>query len=180
MSIFDHGAALVPDVITEAEEERILLRISQAPWLTELSRRVQHYGFRYNYRGRAKTAKRASWSRAGRSRARRNRARRPVRRTGRAPLCSGWRYERYWTCVYHRWGRRTGRRSRGLATKSLKRSVVGGVGCDHGKSERRGSCRWWRAKRDTWHGAKKGPIPRRSEGPALSGRGGAAVMRRRS
>ncbi len=53
MSIFDHGAALVPDVITEAEEERILLRISQAPWLTDLSRRVQHYGFRYNYRGPA-------------------------------------------------------------------------------------------------------------------------------
>ena len=51
MSIFDHGAALVPDVVTEAEEERILLRISQAPWMTDLSRRVQHYGFRYNYRG---------------------------------------------------------------------------------------------------------------------------------
>ena len=50
MSIFDHGAALVPDVVTEAEEERILLRISQAPWMTDLSRRVQHYGFRYDYR----------------------------------------------------------------------------------------------------------------------------------
>ena len=53
MTIFDQGAALVPDVITEAEEERILLRISQAPWMTDLSRRVQHYGFRYNYRGPA-------------------------------------------------------------------------------------------------------------------------------
>ena len=53
MTIFDHGAALVPDIVTEAEEERILLRISQAPWLTDLSRRVQHYGFRYNYRGAA-------------------------------------------------------------------------------------------------------------------------------
>ena len=31
MSIFDHGAALVPDVVTEAEEERILLRVSQVP-----------------------------------------------------------------------------------------------------------------------------------------------------
>ena len=46
-SIFDHGATLVPDIVTEAEEERILLRISQAPWMTDLSRRVQHYGFRY-------------------------------------------------------------------------------------------------------------------------------------
>ena len=51
-SIFDHGATLVPDIVTEAEERRILLRISQAPWMTDLSRRVQHYGFRYDYRQR--------------------------------------------------------------------------------------------------------------------------------
>ena len=50
MSIFQHGAALVPDVVTEAEERRILLRIAQAPWMTDLSRRVQHYGSRYDYR----------------------------------------------------------------------------------------------------------------------------------
>ena len=50
MTIFDHGATLVPDIVTESEEERILLRISQAPWMTDLSRRVQHYGFRYDYR----------------------------------------------------------------------------------------------------------------------------------
>ena len=50
MSIFDQGARLVPDLVTEAEERRILLRISQAPWLTDLSRRVQHYGYRYDYR----------------------------------------------------------------------------------------------------------------------------------
>ena len=56
MTIFHQGAALVPDIVTEAEEERILLRISQAPWLADLSRRVQHYGFRYNYRGPANGA----------------------------------------------------------------------------------------------------------------------------
>ena len=50
-SIFHHGARIVPDFITVPEEERILLRISQASWLTELSRRVQHYGFAYDYRG---------------------------------------------------------------------------------------------------------------------------------
>ena len=50
-SIFAHGAVLVPDVVTPAEEARIRLRIDEAPWLTELSRRVQHYGFRYDYRG---------------------------------------------------------------------------------------------------------------------------------
>ena len=52
MTVFGHGAALVPDIVTEAEERRILLRIAQAPWMTDLSRRVQHYGFRYDYRQR--------------------------------------------------------------------------------------------------------------------------------
>ena len=46
-SIFAHGAVIVPDFVTPAEEARILLRIGEAPWLAELSRRVQHYGFRY-------------------------------------------------------------------------------------------------------------------------------------
>ncbi len=50
-SIFAQGAVIVPDFVTPAEEERILLRISQAPWMTELSRRVQHYGYRYSYTG---------------------------------------------------------------------------------------------------------------------------------
>ena len=49
--IFAHGAVIVPDFVTPTEEARILLRIGQAPWLTELSRRVQHFGFRYDYRG---------------------------------------------------------------------------------------------------------------------------------
>ena len=53
MTVFDRGAEIVPDVVTEAEERRILLRIGQARWLDELSRRVQHYGFRYDYRARA-------------------------------------------------------------------------------------------------------------------------------
>ena len=50
-SIFAAGAVLVPDFVTPAEEARLLLRIAEAPWLPELSRRVQHYGFRYDYRG---------------------------------------------------------------------------------------------------------------------------------
>ena len=53
-SIFAHGAVIVPDFVTPAEETRILLRIAGAPWLTELRRRVQHYGFRYSYRGTAR------------------------------------------------------------------------------------------------------------------------------
>ena len=55
-SIFDAGACIVPDFITPAEEDRILLRISQSPWLTELRRRVQHYGYRYDYAGKAAPA----------------------------------------------------------------------------------------------------------------------------
>ena len=50
-SVFARGAVIVPDFVTPAEEARILLRIAGAPWLTELRRRVQHYGFRYDYRG---------------------------------------------------------------------------------------------------------------------------------
>ena len=50
-SIFAAGAVLVPDFVTPAEEARILLRIGEAPWMTELRRRVQHYGYRYAYRG---------------------------------------------------------------------------------------------------------------------------------
>ena len=50
-SVFAQGAVIVPDFVTPAEEERILLRIAQAPWMTELRRRVQHYGYRYDYRG---------------------------------------------------------------------------------------------------------------------------------
>ena len=50
-SIFASGAVIVPDIVIQAEERRILLRVSQAPWMTDLSRRVQHYGYRYNYRG---------------------------------------------------------------------------------------------------------------------------------
>ena len=46
-SIFAQGAAIVPDFITPAEETRILQRIHEAPWLGDLSRRVQHYGYRY-------------------------------------------------------------------------------------------------------------------------------------
>ncbi len=51
VSVFARGAVIVPDFVTPAEEERLLLRICAAPWLTELRRRVQHYGYRYDYRG---------------------------------------------------------------------------------------------------------------------------------
>ncbi|MDE0174228.1 MAG: alpha-ketoglutarate-dependent dioxygenase AlkB [Defluviicoccus sp.] len=49
--IFSSGAVLVPDFVTSAEEDRILQRIGAAVWLTQLSRRVQHYGYVYDYGG---------------------------------------------------------------------------------------------------------------------------------
>ena len=55
-SIFDAGAYILPDFITPAEEDRILLRIAQAPWITDLRRRVQHYGYRYDYAGNSAPA----------------------------------------------------------------------------------------------------------------------------
>ncbi len=87
------------------------------------------------------------WSRAGRSRARRNRARRPVRRTGRAPLPSDLKTGRYRAVIDHGRRRLRGCRDRRLAEQEGKRSLVGGVGCDDGKSEARGSGRWRHAKR---------------------------------
>ena len=51
MSIFENGAVIVPDLITEAEETRVLERIAAAPWMRDIGRRVQHYGYRYDYRG---------------------------------------------------------------------------------------------------------------------------------
>ena len=51
-SIFTCRTVIVPDFITPAEEARILQRIGEAPWLAQLSRHVQHYGYRYDYASR--------------------------------------------------------------------------------------------------------------------------------
>jgi hypothetical protein len=50
------GLSLLPDFITEAEERELLLVINQQSWLTDLQRRVQHYGYRYDYTARQVTA----------------------------------------------------------------------------------------------------------------------------
>ena len=46
------GARYLPDFITEKEEARLLFLIDSSPWITDLKRRVQHYGYRYDYRSR--------------------------------------------------------------------------------------------------------------------------------
>ena len=50
--IRDYGAVLVHDFVSLPEEVRLLNLINAASWSTELRRRVQHYGFRYDYRAR--------------------------------------------------------------------------------------------------------------------------------
>lgn len=47
------GLLYLPDFITAAEEQELLERIDREPWLTDLKRRVQHYGYKYDYRARA-------------------------------------------------------------------------------------------------------------------------------
>ena len=51
-SIFEHGAHLVPGIVTDRAAERLLEAIDREPWSSEIGRRVQHYGYRYDYRAK--------------------------------------------------------------------------------------------------------------------------------
>ena len=46
------GLTYIPNFITPAEETALLHTIDQQPWLTDLKRRVQHYGWKYDYTAR--------------------------------------------------------------------------------------------------------------------------------
>lgn len=46
------GLSIVPDFITEAEERALLEAVDQEPWIESMARRVQHYGWRYDYKAR--------------------------------------------------------------------------------------------------------------------------------
>jgi alkylated DNA repair dioxygenase AlkB len=43
----------VPDLLPPEEQKRLLLVIDSLPWRDDLKRRVQHYGYRYDYRSRS-------------------------------------------------------------------------------------------------------------------------------
>lgn len=47
-----NGLSYIPDFITPAEEQALLQTIDAHPWLTDLKRRVQHYGWKYDYTAR--------------------------------------------------------------------------------------------------------------------------------
>ena len=51
------GGGYIPDFIDEDDAKELLGKIDQGTWLTDLKRRVQHYGYRYDYTARAIDAK---------------------------------------------------------------------------------------------------------------------------
>ncbi|MCY4518445.1 MAG: hypothetical protein OXB99_14540 [Acidimicrobiaceae bacterium] len=46
------GLEYRPEFLTPSEEADLLGRIDTLEWLTDISRRVQHYGFKYDYSNR--------------------------------------------------------------------------------------------------------------------------------
>lgn len=47
------GLSYIPDYIDSAQEEALICHIDNQPWITDLKRRVQHYGYRYDYKARS-------------------------------------------------------------------------------------------------------------------------------
>ncbi len=43
------GLIYIPDFITECEEQYLLETIDKQTWLADIRRRVQHYGYKYDY-----------------------------------------------------------------------------------------------------------------------------------
>ena len=46
------GLGYLPGYLTVAEEEELLAIVNRSPWSDTLKRRVQHYGWRYDYKAR--------------------------------------------------------------------------------------------------------------------------------
>ena len=47
------GLEYHPDFLADSEEDRLLAHIDSFGWLTDLSRRVQHFGYKYDYTSRS-------------------------------------------------------------------------------------------------------------------------------
>ncbi|MDE0482794.1 MAG: alpha-ketoglutarate-dependent dioxygenase AlkB [Candidatus Poribacteria bacterium] len=47
-----HGLKYIPEYINEVQHDWLLDQIDKQPWLDDLKRRVQHYGFKYDYKAR--------------------------------------------------------------------------------------------------------------------------------
>jgi alkylated DNA repair dioxygenase AlkB len=46
------GLTYLPDYLDQAAHDRLIETVDAQPWLGDLSRRVQHYGYRYDYKAR--------------------------------------------------------------------------------------------------------------------------------
>jgi alkylated DNA repair dioxygenase AlkB len=46
------GLRYIPEYISKSEEDSLIKAISTNQWLTDLKRRVQHYGWKYDYKAR--------------------------------------------------------------------------------------------------------------------------------
>jgi alkylated DNA repair dioxygenase AlkB len=44
------GLSYIPDFVSKEEHDFLLTEIDNQPWLYELKRRVQHYGYKYDYK----------------------------------------------------------------------------------------------------------------------------------
>ena len=44
-----NGLQYIPDFLTEEQQNSILNEVDSRPWLNDLIRRVQHYGYKYDY-----------------------------------------------------------------------------------------------------------------------------------
>ncbi len=49
------GLTYLPDFINAEEEQELIACIDQEPWIHDLKRQVQHYGYRYDYKARMVT-----------------------------------------------------------------------------------------------------------------------------
>lgn len=47
------GLDYCPNFLTVEEHDKLLAAVDAAPWLADLKRRVQHYGYKYDYKARA-------------------------------------------------------------------------------------------------------------------------------
>lgn len=50
------GAVLIDQFVSAEREAKLLSRVDSAPWLLDLRRPVQHYGWRYDYKARRVSA----------------------------------------------------------------------------------------------------------------------------
>lgn len=46
------GLKYIPDFINQSKHDFLIKQIDSQPWLSDLKRRVQHYGYKYNYKAR--------------------------------------------------------------------------------------------------------------------------------